>query len=75
MFTVTIMYDCPGCHIRRQSVIVEARGLEEDVLEFVKRAGEAAGLDHTMRSPHCPSPHCALMLPATGARIGDPPLQ
>jgi hypothetical protein len=73
--TLSVMYSCEKCGLKRVSVPVRTREADEDVVHWVEVAvGSAIGDDHQSRSPHCRvSTMSEVMIPVTGAdRVGDP---
>lgn len=71
--TVTVLYSCPLCGIKDRGVGVRARGIEEDVLDWLEGACMVAlGRDHAATSPFChPTELKNLKIPLIGTdKIG-----
>jgi hypothetical protein len=72
---ITIRYTCHSCGLLKLALDVPAR-VDEDVVTWMKSVQQLVGVDHHRRSPACPSRHCDLMVPITGAaQVGGPVLQ
>lgn len=74
--TITVLYSCDLCGLKRIPLEVKARD-EEDVVTWMDNVVMLLGLDHRRRSPHChPKSLTNVMIPMTGStKIGGPVVQ
>lgn len=50
---IEVLYSCDKCGLKKISVPIVERGADEDIVEFVMRAGSVCAADHNARSPGC----------------------
>ena len=75
--TIVCRYSCPTCGILDRPIQVRAREPAEDILAFVRRLGDAIGVDHRQIAPGCRGPTCNIKIPwpvHDGQQIGEVPL-
>ena len=74
--TITIFYSCPLCGIQKRAVSVPVREDGQDVITWMRSAGELLSADHRGLSPFCmPTELKDVYIPMTGRdRIGGPAL-
>ena len=75
--TISVLYSCHQCGLKKIAVAVPAR-TDEDVVVWVETImGRRLAGDHAQRSPHChPDTLDEVMIPMTGTdRVGGAPVQ
>ena len=72
--TITVLYSCDPCGVRRREVAVRERGPAEDVKAWTDATVRAIARHHREQCPFCQADTLSeLMIPLTGRRkIGGP---
>lgn len=72
--TVTIRYSCYKCGLKRIGLEVNARGADEELMDWMQGLAPQLAKDHSRHSPNCSSTTLdELMLPvneSSGGRVG-----
>ena len=74
--TITVLYSCRWCGLKKVSVVVPSRGPEE-IDPWMRQTVSLVAKDHSFRSPNCAAPEISelmIPMPNKAARIGDLPL-
>lgn len=72
--TITVLYSCEPCGVKRRELAVQERDSAEDVAAWLKATAGAVARHHRERFPFCQADALSeLMIPTSGRRmIGGP---
>jgi len=76
MATLTVLYSCDVCGLRRVALIADERAVGEDIIAWMDRTVAEVQRDHLTRTPGCPASKLSELMiptPAGTTRIGEVP--